>query len=105
MRRQVAESVCVVWVPGCDYRVGGRGGLLPPPPPPPAPKQAAIRYMINRMNSYRLTDANKLHELRISKQIIANSGYDTSIVKQLRKLCYINCTTVFQSIIFYPRIL
>ena len=41
--------------------------------------------MINRMNSYRLTDTNKLHELHIIGQIIANNCYGTSIVKRLRK--------------------
>jgi len=52
---------------------------------PPEQKHAAIRHMINRMNIYRLNDDNKRTEHQITEQIIANNGYETSIIKQLNK--------------------
>jgi hypothetical protein len=52
---------------------------------PPEQKHAAIRNMINRMNSYKLNDASKQHEQQIIEQIIADNGYDISIIKLFHK--------------------
>jgi hypothetical protein len=52
---------------------------------PPEQKHAAIRHMVNRMNSYRLNDDNKQTEQQVIEQIVASSGYDTTIVKHFNK--------------------
>jgi hypothetical protein len=52
---------------------------------PPEQKHAAIRYMINRMNSYKLDNANKKSEQHTIEQIITNNEYDTSIIKRFGK--------------------
>jgi uncharacterized protein (UPF0335 family) len=52
---------------------------------PPEEKQAAIRHMINRMNSYRLNEENKHTEQQIIEQIVASNGYDTSVIKHFNK--------------------
>jgi hypothetical protein len=52
---------------------------------PPEQKHAAIRHMINRINSYRLKDDTKRTEHQIIEQIITNNGYETSIIKQFNK--------------------
>jgi hypothetical protein len=41
--------------------------------------------MVNRMNSYRLNDDNKQIEQRVIEQIVANNGYDTSVIKHFNK--------------------
>jgi hypothetical protein len=51
----------------------------------PEQKHAAIRYMINRMNTYRLNDDNKRTENQIIEQIVYNNGYETSVIEQLSK--------------------
>ena len=48
-------------------------------------KHAAIRHMINRMNTYRLNDDSKRTEHQIIEQIIINNGYETSFIKQFNK--------------------
>ena len=50
---------------------------------PPEQKHAAIRHMINRMNTYRLNDHNKNIEYRTIEQIIINNDYETSVIQQL----------------------
>jgi hypothetical protein len=52
---------------------------------PPEQKQAAIRFLLNRMNTYHLEENNKRMELNIIRQIITNNGYDTPIIVQLSK--------------------
>jgi hypothetical protein len=54
-------------------------------PPPPEQKYAAIRHMVNRINSYRLNDYNKQTEQQVIEQIVVSNGYDTSIVKHFNK--------------------
>jgi hypothetical protein len=49
---------------------------------PPEHKQAAIRYLINRMNTYDLKDSNKVQEHNIIRQILHNNDYDTSAMTQ-----------------------
>jgi hypothetical protein len=51
----------------------------------PEQKQGAIRYMFNRMNTYRLNYDNKHNKLQIIEQIAASNGFVTSIVKHLNK--------------------
>jgi transposase-like protein len=46
-------------------------------------KQAAIRYMLNRVNTYNLNYDNKRAELNTIKQIISNNGYNNSTIQQL----------------------
>jgi hypothetical protein len=46
---------------------------------PPEHKQPAIRYMVNRMNTYNLTNSNKTQEQGVIRQILHNNGYDPSI--------------------------
>jgi hypothetical protein len=48
-------------------------------------KHAAIRYMINRLNTYQLNDDNKRTELNTIKQIVSNNGYNISTIQQLDK--------------------
>jgi hypothetical protein len=52
---------------------------------PPEQKHAAIRYMLNRMNTYYLDDDNKRTELNTIKQIATNNGYKASVIEQLSK--------------------
>jgi uncharacterized protein (UPF0335 family) len=52
---------------------------------PPEQKQAAIRHMINRMNTYRLNDDTKIQELKIIEQIARSNGFDTSLVQNINK--------------------
>jgi uncharacterized protein (UPF0335 family) len=52
---------------------------------PPEQKQAAIRHMINRMNTYRLNDDTKNQELKIIEQIARSNGFDTSLVQYINK--------------------
>jgi hypothetical protein len=52
---------------------------------PPELKHAAIRYIINRRNTYDLNEYNKKAELDTVKHILKNNGYDTSVIKQLSK--------------------
>jgi len=41
--------------------------------------------MVNRLNSYRLSDDNKQNEQQVIEQIITNNGYDPSIIKHFNK--------------------
>jgi hypothetical protein len=50
---------------------------------PPEHEQAAIRYLINRMNTYDLKDSDKVNEQNTIKQILHNNGYDTSTTIRL----------------------
>jgi hypothetical protein len=52
---------------------------------PPEHKQAAIQYMINRMNTYDLPDSNKTQEHNIIRQILHNNGYEPSVNTHYRK--------------------
>ena len=52
---------------------------------PPEHKHAAIRHMVNRMNSYRLNDYNKHKEQQVIEQIVTNNGYDQSIIKHFKE--------------------
>jgi hypothetical protein len=52
---------------------------------PPEQKQAAIRHMVNRMNTYNLNDDSKYNEQQIIEQIAASNGFDTTVVKHLNK--------------------
>jgi hypothetical protein len=45
----------------------------------PVHKHAAIRHMIHRMNSYKLTEDSKKTEYLIIEQVIANNWYKTEI--------------------------
>jgi hypothetical protein len=51
---------------------------------PPEHKHAAIRFLINRMNTYNLN--NKKAEHDTIERIITNNGYEASIIKQFNKL-------------------
>jgi hypothetical protein len=51
----------------------------------PEHKHAAIRYMLNRMNTYHLDEDNKRTEFNTIKQITTNNGYKTSVIGQLNK--------------------
>jgi hypothetical protein len=48
-------------------------------------KHAAIRYMLNRLNTYQLNDDNIKAELNTIKQIISNNGCNNSTIQQLDK--------------------
>jgi len=50
---------------------------------PPKQKHAAIRHMINRMNTYQLNDLNKNIEYQTIEQIVTNNGYDTSLIQRI----------------------
>jgi hypothetical protein len=52
---------------------------------PPEQKQAAIRHMVNRMNTYKLNDDNKHNEQQIIQRIPASNGFDISVVKHINK--------------------
>jgi outer membrane protein assembly factor BamA len=52
---------------------------------PPEQKQAAIRHMVNPMNTYGLNDDNKRNEQHIIEQIALRNGFDASEVKHLNK--------------------
>jgi hypothetical protein len=52
---------------------------------PPEHKHAAIRYMTNRLHTYRPNDNEKRTEQQTIEQTVTNNGYDTSIIKQLHK--------------------
>jgi uncharacterized protein (UPF0335 family) len=52
---------------------------------PPEQKQAAIRHMINRMNTYRLNEDTKNQELQIIEQIANSNGFDATIVQHINK--------------------
>ena len=46
-------------------------------------KHVAIRYLVNRMNTYSPSDSNK--EGNIIKHILDNNNYDVSILERLGK--------------------
>jgi hypothetical protein len=46
----------------------------------PAHKHAAIRHMVNRLNTYQLSDDDKNIEYQTIKQIVASNGCDTSLI-------------------------
>jgi hypothetical protein len=52
---------------------------------PPEHKNAAIRYLFNKMNSYSLNDDNKKIEHNVIEKILTCNGYETSIIKQFKK--------------------
>jgi uncharacterized protein (UPF0335 family) len=52
---------------------------------PPEQKQAAIRHMINRMNTYKLDNNTKRQEMQIIEQIARENGFDTSVVHDINK--------------------
>jgi hypothetical protein len=52
---------------------------------PPEHKQVAIRYLLNRMETYHLKDDNKKTEPNTIKQILTNNGYETPVIEQLNK--------------------
>jgi hypothetical protein len=52
---------------------------------PPEHKHAAIRHLINTMNTYDLNKYNKKAEHVTIKYILKNNGYDASVIKQLNK--------------------
>ena len=52
---------------------------------PPEHKHAAIRYLLNRMNSYSLNEDNKKTEYNSIDNILTSNGYETSIIKQFNK--------------------
>ena len=45
---------------------------------------AAIRYLYNRMNSYKLSSENLHEENNTIQQILHNNGFDTSIAKSIQ---------------------
>jgi GTP cyclohydrolase III len=49
--------------------------------------------MLERLHKYRLNDVEKRTEQQIIEQIIANNGYETSIIKHLDKHRPTNNTT------------
>jgi hypothetical protein len=52
---------------------------------PPEHKHAAIRYLLNRMDTYYLKDDSKKTELNTIKHILTNNRYETPILKQFNK--------------------
>ena len=48
-------------------------------------KMAAIRYLCNRMHSYRLNTTNIQKEKEIIQQILVNNKYDPSLIQKNRK--------------------
>ena len=50
---------------------------------PPEQKYAAIRYMVNRMNSYSLNHSDKIIEQQIIEQIAVANGYNASTDQQI----------------------
>jgi transposase-like protein len=52
---------------------------------PPDHKQAAIRYMVNRLNTYNLTNSNKIQEHGVIRQILHSNGYDPSVTTRHNK--------------------
>jgi hypothetical protein len=52
---------------------------------PPEHKHAAIRYLINRTNTYDLNEYNKKAEHGTIKHILKKNSYDASVIKQLSK--------------------
>jgi hypothetical protein len=52
---------------------------------PPEHKHAAIRYLTNRMNTYRLNAANKETEKSVIKHILHNNKYDVSVLSKPTK--------------------
>jgi hypothetical protein len=48
-------------------------------------KHAAIRHMINRMNTYSLNKEDKEDEKNTIKHIISNNKYNTTIINKLGK--------------------
>jgi len=51
----------------------------------PEHKHAAIRYLVNRMNRYSLSDSSKEVENNILKHILRNNKYDVSILEKVSK--------------------
>jgi uncharacterized protein (UPF0335 family) len=41
--------------------------------------------MINRMNTYKLDDNTKRHEVQVIEQIARDNGFDTSVVHDINK--------------------
>ena len=52
---------------------------------PPEQKHAAIKHMINRMNSYNLNHTDKATEQHVIEQILDANGYNTSVIQQINK--------------------
>ena len=52
---------------------------------PSEQKLAAIRYYVNRMNTYDIVITNKQKELNTIKQIIHNNKYDTAILNEVQR--------------------
>jgi hypothetical protein len=48
-------------------------------------KHAAIRFLLNRMNTYDLNDNNRKAEQDTIEHILMNNGYETSIIEQLSR--------------------
>jgi len=55
---------------------------------PPEQKQAAIRHLVNRMNSYSLNEDNKKTEYNVIEKILTSNGYETPVIKQFNKLAH-----------------
>jgi hypothetical protein len=49
---------------------------------PPEQKQAAVRFLMNRLNTYDLSDENKRTEQHTIQCILKNNWYPTSLIKQ-----------------------
>jgi hypothetical protein len=52
---------------------------------PPEHKQAAVRFLMNRLNTYDLSNDNKRIEQHTIQCILKNHGYPTSLIKQDKK--------------------
>ncbi|PNF31380.1 hypothetical protein B7P43_G10054 [Cryptotermes secundus] len=48
-------------------------------------KLSGINYLINRLNTYPITEKGKQIEKNIIKSILQNNGYDTNIIKRLNQ--------------------